>query len=300
MYVHVYELVCRGLVLPFYLSEKRFTKNNCGCGKCDFKRLITNGCPNPLKQQFLYLNSGALTQNEKDILLLKLQADADGINQKHGNMVLKFETWMEENVTVEQYRKILLKIPGTMRNDVPMLKDRLKEIEVANYFNCSAILSGYYTWFNCSVLKQVLEYAKTLTRKDPTDVLSNLQSYTEEVHKYCKRNIFECPPSSCMSSTKGTTYFILKLEKHQVLDERTFTADEIRLFEATLMTFLNIPEYILKLHTFGDGCVELVYSVPLCIYSVLFPLNEEQWKHLITLGVSEIITKDYRYNVSSM
>ena len=243
----------------------------------------------------MYLNSGALTQNEKDILLLKLKADANGINQKHGNMVLKFETWMEENVTVEQYRKILLKIPGTIKNDALMLKDRRKDIKAADHSDCLAILSDYYTWFNCSVLKQVLEYAKTLTCKDPTDILSILQSYTEEVHKYCKRNIFECPPPSCMSSTKGTTYFVLKLEKHQVLDERTFTADEIRLFEATLMTFLNIPEYILKLHTFGDGCVELVYSVPLCIYSVLFPLDEEQWKHLITLGVTEIITMDYHY-----
>ena len=78
----------------------------------------------------------------------------------------------------------------------------------------------------------------------------------------------------------------------------TCTAEQIRLFEATLRTSLNIPEYALKLHTVAEGCVELVYSVPLCIYSVLFPLNEEQWKHLITLGVSEIITKDYHYNVS--
>ena len=61
------------------------------------------------------------------------------------------------------------------------------------------------------------------------------------------------------------------------------------------MTFFNIPKYVLTLCTVADGCVELVYSVPLCIYSVLFPLNEEQWRHLITLGVTEIKTKDYHY-----
>ena len=213
-------------------------------------------------------------------------------------MILRFKTWMEENVTVEDYRDILTCIPGTMKKNVPMLIDRRKEIAAANYFNCSAILSDYYTWFNCSVLKVVLKVAKTLTQKDPTEMLSILQSYTEEVHNYCKRNIFECPPPSCMSSTKGTTNFILKLEKHQVLDQKTFTAEEIILFEATLMTSLNIEQYVLKLCTVADGCVELVYSVPLCIYSVLFPLNEEQWKHLIALGVTEIITKDYHYNVS--
>ena len=277
------------------LLEKRFIKDNCGCGKCDFKGLITNGCPHPLRQQFMYLDTGTLTKNEKDILLLKLKADADDIDEKHCNVVLQFRTWMKDNVSIEDYRDILSNIPGTMKKDVPMLKDRRKEIKAADHSDCLAILSDYYTWFNCSVLKKVVQYAKTFTHKDPVELLSALQSYTEEVHNYCKRNIFECPPLSCMASTKGTTYFVLKLEKHQVLHEKTFTAEEIRLFEATLMASLNIPEYLLKLCTVAEGCVELVYSVPLCIYSVLFPLNEEQWKHLIALGVTEIKTKDRHY-----
>ena len=241
----------------------------------------------------MHLDIGTLTKNEKGILRLKLQADAKAIDKKYRHMVMKFETWMEENVTIEDYRKILLKIPGSMRKDVPMLKDRWEEIEAANHFKCSAILSYYYTWFNCFVLKIILEDAKT--DKDRTEILSILQSYTEEVHKYCKRNIFECPPPSSMSSTKGNTYFVLKLEQHHVLDENKFTAEEIGLVEMTLMTCFEIPEYILKLCTVTDGCVELMYSVPLCIYSVLFPLNEEKWKHLITLCVTEIITKDYHY-----
>ena len=269
--------------------------DNCGCGKCDLKGLITNGCPNPLNQQFLYLDTGTLTKNEKDILLLKVKADADAISKEHRHMIHKFKTWMKENVSVEDYRDILFNIPGTIRKEVPMLQDRRKEIKVADHLECSLILSDYYTWFNCSVLKIVLEDAKNSTLKDPTDILSVLQSYTEEVHKYCKRNIFECPPPSCMSPIKGTTYFSLKVEKYQVLDQKTFTAEEIQLFEATLMTSLNIEQYALKLCTVAEGCVELVYSVPLCIYSVLFPLNEEQWKLLTTLGVTELMTKDYHY-----
>ena len=248
----------------------------------------------------MYLQSiDTLTKNERGILIQKVRADADAIDSKYRCMVLKFKTWMEENVTVEDYRKILTNIPGTMRIDVLMLKDRWKDIKAADHSDCSVILSDYYTWFNCSVLKKVLEDAKTLTHKDPTEILSILQSYTEELHKYCRRNIFECLPFEYkgVSLTNSSTYCILKLEKH-VFDEQTITTEEIELFEDTLMTFFEIPEYALKLCTVADGCVELVYSVPLCIYSVLFPLNEEQWKHLITLGVSEIITKDYHYNVS--
>ena len=269
--------------------------DNCGCRRCNLKGLITNGCPNPLYQQFLYLDIGTLTKNERGLLLLKVKADADAIKTDHLQMILKFNTWMKENVSVENYRDILFYIPGTIKKKVPMLQDRWKEIKAADHSECSVILSDYYTWFNCSVLKLVVEVAKTLTLKDPTDILSILQSYTEEVHKYCRRNIFECPPPSCMSPTKCTTYFSLKVEKHQIIDEKIFTAEEIQLFEATLMTSLCIEQYALKLCTVAEGCVELVYSVPLCIYSVLFPLNEEQWKHLITLGVTELMTKDYHY-----
>ena len=268
---------------------------NCGCGKCDLKKLLTKGCPNPVIQQFLYLDTRTLTKNEKDVLLLKVKADADAINNEHRHMIHKFNTWMKDNVSVEVYRDILFNIPGTIRKEVPMLQDRRKEIKVADHLECSLILSDYYTWFNCSVLKIVLEDAKNLTQKDPIDILSFVQSYTEEVHKYCKRNIFECPPPSPMSPTKGTTYFSLKVEKYQSLDPKIFTAEEIQLFEATLMTSLNIEQYALKLCTVADGCVGLVYSVPLCIYSILFPLNEEQWKLLIKHGVKELMTKDYHY-----
>ena len=278
--------------------------DNCGCRRCDLKGLITNGCPNPLYQQFLYLDIGTLTKKERDILLLKVKTDADAIQKDHREMILKFTTWMEENVSVENYRKILFNTPGTIKNEVPMLQDRWKEIKAADHSECSVILYDYYTWFNCSILKTVVEDAKALTHKDPTDILSILQSYTEKVQKYSKRNIFECPPPSYMSPTKGTTYFSLKVEKHQVIDENKFTAEEIQLLEAKLMTSFNIEQYTLKLCTVVEGCVELVYSVPLCIYSVLFPLNEEQWKHLSTLGVTELMTKDYYYkwvrNIFSM
>ena len=104
--------------------------DNCGCGRCDLKRLITNGCSNPLYQQFLYLDTGTLTKNEKDVLLLKVKADADAIKKDHLHMILKFKTWMKENVFVEDYRDIMFNISGTIRNNVAMLRDRWKEIKV--------------------------------------------------------------------------------------------------------------------------------------------------------------------------
>ena len=134
-----------------HLSEKHHIMANCGCGTCDLKGLLTKGCPNPVNQQFLYLDTRTLTKNEKDILLLKVKADADAINTEHRHMILKFKTWMKENVSIENYSDILLNIPGTIRKEVSMLQDRWEEINVADHSKCSQILSNYYMWFNCSV-----------------------------------------------------------------------------------------------------------------------------------------------------
>ena len=220
-------------------------------------------------------------------------------------MVSQFNNWMENNVSVKQYRKLLSSIPGTVRNNVPLLTDRWSEIKTADHSDLSVILSKYHTWFNCSILKQLLRLAKIETNSDPNEVLSSLQSYTEKMLKYCRRNIFECPPPSGMSSTKGTgtTYFTFKLMENRLSDMKQFTtADEIQLLQANIMILFEIEEYVLQLSTFSKGCVELVYSIPLCIYAELFPLSEDQCRYFTTLGVSEITTKDYhykRYHVSN-
>ena len=218
-------------------------------------------------------------------------------------MVHKFDQWMEKYVPVEDYKKILVKIPGTMKNDVPVLKDRCKEIiKAVNHFDCTLLLFDYHTWFNCSILKQVLEIAKIFTKEDPTNVLSSLQTYSEEVlHKYCKRNIFECPPPSGISRTEGITYCVLKLgHSDPLLGEKEYTTDEIRLVQAKIMALFELQNYAMKLCTVGMGCVELVYSMPLCIYAELFPLNEDQCRKLTTVGVSEIIVKDYHYKLDNV
>ena len=272
-------------------------KANCGCNECDFKNLINKGCTKALQRPFVCLDHKTLTQNEKDVLLLKLKEDADTIDQNYTDMLHQFDAWMKDNISIEVYRNILCKIPGTLKKDVPLLKDKGKEIKTADHYDCSILLSDYYTWFNCSVLTEVLTTAKKLTNKDPDKVLSSLQSYTEEMLKYCRRSIFACPQPLDMSPTQGKTYFTLKLISDKLPDEKQFTADKIQHFTARIMTLFEIKEYVLQLCSFADGCVELVYSIPLCIYAEIFPLNEEQCKDLTTLGVSEITTKDYHYKL---
>ena len=273
---------------------------NCGCGHCDFKKLISHGCPSPRRDaRFLCLNTPGLSPNVKDSLLLQVTADADVIFDQLRDVVIQFKSWMEENVSIEEYKKVLTSIPGMMsgKKDVAMLTDRWKEIGAADHFACSAILSDYYTWFNCDVLRKVIATVKTKTQNDRTDILSSLKSYVDEVYKYSKRNIFECPASSGLPRIKGITYFILKVSIAQLPENNEITAEQIATFTAKLKQSLQLEDYTLKLCTVGKGCLQLVYSIPLCVYNVLFPLGKDQLKaiQVLAIGVMEIITKDHHY-----
>ena len=104
------------------------------------------------------------------------------INNSVTLLYIQFDTWMERNVSIKEYRKVLKNIRGVVsgRKEVPMLKDRWKEIKTADHLECSAILSDYYTWFNCDILKAVMETVKGVTELSFIPVLSHMwMRYTD-------------------------------------------------------------------------------------------------------------------------
>ena len=272
-------------------------RTNCGCGKCDFKSLISNGCPIPRREPFKYLDMSSLTQKQTDILLLQLKKEADTIFEQLGIIAYTFRSWMNKNVSLKEYKEILCTIPGikSATKSIPMLHDRKAEIKAAkDHMECSDIVSEYYSWFNCSILEIIIGFVKIMTQKDSPEFLSSLQSYMDHLHEYCRRSIYECPAPSDMSSTKGThAFLVLKVTEDHLSND--ISAEKINIFTAELMKPFKIEDYALNLCTVGNGCVELVYSMPLCIYKELFPLNEDQCKSLSMLGVMAVITKDYHY-----
>ena len=280
-------------------AEPDMVLANCGCGKCDLKSLLSSGCPQSRRIiPFTYLDTSQLKQCEKDILLLQLSQDEETINNQLLILVDNFNSWMEKNASLDLYKKILLTLPGMApaTNEKRMLSDRKQEINAAkNHLDCFTILSDYYSWFNYSILEKAVNEVNRKTQNDSSEFLFNLESYKDQLHKYCKRNIFECPAPLCMSTTNGITYLVLKVTEHQLSNVNIVSAEQVEIFTAKLMTSFKIPDYVLNLRTVRKGCIELVYSIPQCIYNELFPLNVDQCKSLAMLGVIELTTKDFQY-----
>lgn len=79
---------------------------NCGCGKCDLKSLISTGCPKPCRNvPFMYLDTLSLNQKQIDILILKLQEDAEAIFDQWDTIVDQFSSWMEQMSLLKCTRK---------------------------------------------------------------------------------------------------------------------------------------------------------------------------------------------------
>lgn len=290
---HMFHLACTSV------GKFDMVKANCGCEMCNFQSLISSGCPKPRTfgdKTFMYLDTASLNQSEKEALLLQVNEDADAIFDHWDNLVCRFSSWMKANVSLEDFKHILLYLPGikSERKEVHMFKDRNQDIMSAkNHLDCFAILSGYHSWFNCSILESVIKAASRRTQNDSSEFLSSSKSYMDQLYNYCKRNIFECPVPSYMSSTMNNTFLVMKVSEDQL--STVVSAEKINLFTAKLKKYFGIQDYVMELCTVGIGCVELVYSIPLCIYNELFPLNEDQCKSLASVGVMEAITKDCHY-----
>ena len=275
-------------------------RTNCGCGKCDFESLISKGCSKPCREPFMYLDTSSLTQKQKCTLFLQLHKEAETISDQFSIVVDTFCSWMEENVSLMEYKQILCTLQGikSPKKKVHMLHDRTEEIAATeDHMRCFAIVSDYFSWFDCSILKKIVTKGEKKTQKDSSAFRSSFESYMDQLLKYCRRNIYECPDPSSISSTKGIlTFLVLKVTEDYLSNGYDIiSADKINKFKAELMNPFEIEDYVLNLRTVDNGCVELVYSIPLCIYNELFPLNEDQCKSLPMLGVMEVITKDYHY-----
>ena len=144
-------------------------QTNCGCGKCDFKSPISNGCPTPRREPFMFLDTSSLTQKEKGILVSQLKKDAKAIFDQWYIIVSQFSSWMKTNVSLEDYKEILSTISGiaSARKEVAMLRDRKQDIMATkSHLECFAILSDYHSWFNYSILETVINNAKGRTQND--------------------------------------------------------------------------------------------------------------------------------------
>ena len=78
---------------------------------------------------------------------------------------------------------------------------------------------------------------------------------------------------------------------HVKLDSRydKCSTKELEEFQGRLSKILERKDYIFRLLSVEKGCFKLVYVIPLRLKQAIFPLQNEQKKALIEVGVLQLI-----------
>ena len=70
---------------------------------------------------------------------------------------------------------------------------------------------------------------------------------------------------------------------------------ELKLFECLLSKVLKVHMHELKLCSVKDGCIEMIFLIPIFVQEAIFPLSTEQEATLKELGVIKLLCGDYHF-----
>lgn len=242
---------------------------------------------------FPFLNTQEMSPCQIDILLYKLRAESNKILNAFDIFCIEINKWIEDNISLEQYKKILQNISAfepLKDGACSLLTSRSKEIsEASEYQTLHTIVKEYINWFSYSLLEVVLDRACFMLKINPNDS-GPKSTYKAELLSFCKRCIHECPmPNEVL--TKDCKHLSVKVQMPEEFIK--VKAHKIREFHGELCIALGLTPYSLKLCCVDDGCIQVVFSLPTCIHAALFPLSNEVCLKLIPLGVMKICSDGY-------
>ena len=263
--------------------------HRCGCNNCDLMKLIKDGCPN-----YRYTNSFPFLGGKKDRYTLEEQGEK--MSREFDKIRHNFVSMMEEKVHLLSFQRVMTRITGfdSFKRNICTLHDRKEEIRSAtHHYNLVDIIEDYITWFNCTLLKEIVYECvqiKELEKEDYDTFCKRFKQYEEARKSYCKRGIFECPSSLFLKNKKQLKPCTpsMRLFCLIVNDDKIKTIEHLDLFEGCLCSQLGVKRINFILYSIGKGCIELIYLLPSCVHEALFPLNKKQVQRLSMIGVTAI------------
>ena len=97
-----------------------------------------------------------------------------------------------------------------------------------------------------------------------------------------------------LSDIPGTRVMIAKVAKDD------YTLNDLFFFRQAIRDALGMSQYKLYFCSIDRGCLELQYSIPEFLYSVLFPLTDEQVLSLANIGVIKLSCGSFKYDIEKV
>ncbi|XP_019860853.1 PREDICTED: uncharacterized protein LOC109589171, partial [Amphimedon queenslandica] len=150
------------------------------------------------------------------------------------------------------------------------------------------VLRKYISWFNFELVVKLVNTFIT----DEIDLQRRWSTYREKLKDYFKNNNTPAVQIADsiefgLSDVPGTKVMIAKVARDD------YTLNDLYFFHKLIADALEAPEYDFYFCTIQNGCMELKYSIPDFLYSVLFPLTNQQCHSLAEIGIIKITCHEY-------
>ena len=150
------------------------------------------------------------------------------------------------------------------------------------------VLDKYISWFNFEFIVKLVSVFIT----DDRDLLRKWSTYREKLKDYFKNNNTQAVQIGDaiqfgLSDVPGTKVMVAKVEKDD------YTSSDLYFFHKAIADALEVPNYQFYFCEIGDGCMELKYSIPDFLYSLLFPLTNQQCHSLAEIGIIRMTCGEY-------
>ena len=168
---------------------------------------------------------------------------------------------------------------------IPALLHRSEELKNATTIQAVfIILQDYCSFFNYEIIGYII--AELGTEKDK----AKLQLYEDELKRYSKRRVFECPLEYGSRADPSQVYVVVKLDKTL----ESFTLEELQVFKEKLSTIFHL-EHPLELLYVEKGCMQMTFQIPSTMERLIFPLSPEQLRELQAEGVIMLSSNNYLF-----
>ena len=157
-------------------------------------------------------------------------------------------------------------------------------------------LEKYVSWFNYSFILQIVE-AFLQKENSLQRMWSAYENKLKDYFTNSEGRAIQCVDAVefGLSDIPGTQAMIFKVERND------YTFSDLAIFYRQIPSALQVPNACFYFSFVGTGCLQLNYSIPNFLYSILFPLNEEQLHNLASIGgIIKLECGEYVYNINKV
>ena len=194
---------------------------------------------------------------------------------------------------IQDYIALLL----SPRFDKPQMIESIKKEfdHIETMKQLFRLLDKYISWFNFELVIKLVN--KFIT--DERDLQRKWSTYREKLKDYFKNNNTQAIQIADsiefgLSDVPGTKVMIAKVARDD------YTLNDLYFFHKLIADAIDIPNYKFYFCTIDDGCMELKYSIPDFLYSVLFPLTNQQCHSLAEIGIIKMICHEYEHEMKQV